>query len=60
MPFWGAAVLFILAVAGIIVGARCLRQEKTLRTVCVIVCSLLAAASAAYMLLIIILVNGVR
>ena len=53
MPFWGAAVVFVLAVAGFVIGALRLRQ-------CMIVCGLLAAVSAAYMALIIILVSSVR
>ena len=60
MPFWGATVLFILAVAGFVIGALRLRQRRGLRAACMIVCGLLAAASAAYMTLIIILVGSVR
>ena len=60
MPFWGAAVLVILAVAGFVIGALRLRQRRGLRAACMIVCGLLAAASAAYMTLIIILVGSVR
>ena len=60
MPFWGAAVLFILAVAGFVIGALRLRQRRGLRAAGMIVCGLLAAASAAYMTLIIILVGSVR
>ena len=52
MPFWGAAVIFVLAVAGFVIGA--------LRAACMIVCGLLAAVSAAYMALIIILVSSVQ
>lgn len=60
MPFWGAAVIFVLAVAGFVIGALRLRQRRGLRAACMIVCGLLAAASAAYMVLIIILVSSVR
>ena len=56
MPFWGAAVVFVLAVAGFVIGALRLRQRRGLRTAC----GLLAAVSAAYMVLIIILVSSVR
>ena len=49
MPFWGAAVIFVLAVAGFVIGALRLRQRRGL-----------AAVSAAYMALIIILVSSVR
>ena len=58
MPFWGAAVIFVLAVAGFVIGA--LRQRRGLRASCMIACGLLVAVSAAYMALIIILVSSVR
>ena len=58
MPFWGAAVLFVLAAAGFFVGRAHLRHRP--RVVCMIVCGVVAAASAAYMLLILILVGGVQ
>lgn len=60
MPFWGAAVVFVLAVAGFVIGALRLRQRRDLRAACMIACGLLAAVSAAYMALIIILVSSVR
>ncbi len=46
MEFWVAVLLFLLAVAGIVLSAVCLRRKKVLRIVCIIVCSLLAAALA--------------
>lgn len=58
MPFWGAAVLFILAAAGFFVGRACLRRGP--RIVCMIVCGIAAAVSAAYMLLTLILVGGIQ
>lgn len=60
MPFWGAAVIFVLAVAGFVIGALRLWQRRGLRASCMIACGLLAAVSAAYMALIIILVSSVR
>ena len=60
MPFWGAAVIFVLAVAGFVIGALRLRQRRGLRAACMIVCCLLAVVSGAYMALIIILVSSVR
>lgn len=60
MPFWGAAVIFVLAVAGFVIGALRLRQRRGLRAACMIACGLLAAVSGAYMALIIILVGSVR
>lgn len=59
MPFWGAAVIFVLAVAGFVIGVL-LRQRRGLRAACMIVCGLLAVVSGAYMALIIILVSSVR
>ena len=47
MEFWAAVLLFLLAVAGIVLSAVCLRRKKVLRIVCIIVCSLAAAALAA-------------
>lgn len=58
MPFWGAAVLFILAAAGFFAGRAHLRRGP--RTICMIVCGAAAAASAAYMLLTLILVGGIQ
>ena len=60
MHFWGAAVIFVLAVAGFVIGALRLRQRRGLRAACMIVCGLLAVVSGAYMALIIILVSSVR
>jgi hypothetical protein len=60
MPFWGAAVIFVLAVAGFVIGALRLRQRRGLRAAYMIVCGLLAVVSGAYMALIIILVSSVR
>ena len=53
-------MVFVLAVAGFVIGALRLRQRRGLRAACMIVCGLLAAVSAAYMTLIIILVSSVR
>ena len=60
MPFWGAAVIFVLAVAGFVIGALRLRQRRGPRAACMIACGLLAAVSAANMALINILVSSVR
>ena len=46
MEFWVAVLLFLLAVAGIVLSAVCLRRKKVLRVVCIVICSLLAAALA--------------
>ena len=60
MPFWGAAVIFVLAVAGFVIGALRLRQRRGLRDSSPNTFGLLVAVSAAYMALIIILVSSVR
>ena len=60
MPFWGAAVIFVLAVAGFVIGALRLRQRRGLRASCLIPCGLLPPVRAAYMALINILDRSVR
>ena len=44
MTFGTAALLLLLAVAGIIISCLCLRQKKALRAVCITVCALAALA----------------
>ena len=46
MEFWVAVLLFLLAVAGIVLSAVCLRRKKVLRVVCIVICSLLAVGTA--------------
>lgn len=60
MEFWAAVLLFLLAVAGIVLSAVCLRRKKVLRVVCIVICSLLAAALAAYIGLTLVLVDAVQ
>lgn len=60
MEFWAAVLMFLLAVAGIVLSAVCLRRKKVLRIVCIIVCSLAAAALAAYIGLTLVLVDAVQ
>ena len=60
MEFWVAVLLFLLAVAGIVLSAVCLRRKKVLRVVCIVICSLLAAALAAYIGLTLVLVDAVQ
>lgn len=60
MEFWAAVLLFLLAVAGIVLSAVCLRRKKVLRIVCIIVCSLATAALAAYIGLTLVLVDAVQ
>lgn len=60
MEFWIAVLLFLLAAAGIALSAVCLRREKVLRIVCIVVCSLAAAALAAYIGLTLVFVDAVQ
>lgn len=60
MEFWVAVLLFLLAVAGIVLSAVCLRRKKVLCVVCIVICSLLAAALAAYIGLTLVLVDAVQ
>ena len=60
MEFWVAVLLFLLAVAGIVLSAVCLRRKKVLSVVCIVICSLLAAALAAYIGLTLVLVDAVQ
>ncbi len=56
MPFWGAAVIFVLAVAGFVIGALRLRQRRGLRASCMIACGLLAAVTIVLMAAVVYLV----
>lgn len=58
MPLWLAATLLVLSLSGIFLSRRYLR--KTLRSVCVILCVLLAAACAAYIVLTLLFVDAVQ
>ncbi len=48
MELWAAILLLILAVAGIVVSAVCLREKKTLRLICILVCAAAALLFAGY------------
>ena len=58
MPLWLAVVLLVLSLTGIVFSRRYLR--KTVRSICVILCVLLAAACAAYIGLTILFVDAVQ
>jgi len=58
MPLWLAVVLLVLSLTGIVLSRRYLR--KTARSICVILCVLLAAACAAYIGLTILFVDAVQ
>ena len=40
MPLWLAAVLLLLAIAGIIAACKGLRNARTLRIVCIVICGI--------------------
>lgn len=58
MPLWLAVVLLLLSLTGIVFSRRYLR--KTVRSICVILCVLLAAACAVYIRLTILFVDAVQ
>lgn len=57
MPLWLAAVLLLLALLGLFFSHR---LGKTARTVCTVVCALLALACAVYLGLTLLFVDAVR
>ncbi len=59
MRLWVAIVLLVLAVAGIALSARGLRQRRALRTACVVLLSLAALVLAAYIGLTFLFVDAV-
>lgn len=46
-----AILLFFLSIAGVVLSARKLRQKRTLRVVCIVLCAVIAAACAVYIVL---------
>ena len=58
MPLWLAVVLLVLSLTGIVFSRRYLR--KTVRSICVILCVLLATACAVYIGLTILFVDAVQ
>lgn len=58
MPLWLAVILFLLALLGIFLSRRC--QSKTMRTVCLVLCILLALACAVYIGLTLLFVDAVQ
>lgn len=60
MELWVAVVIFALAVVGIIVSARNLKQKRALRIACIAVCAVLALAMAVYIGLTILFVEAVQ
>ncbi len=57
MPLWLAAVLLLLALLGLFFSHR---LGKTARTVCTVVCALLALACAVYIGLTLLFVDAIQ
>lgn len=60
MELWVAAVLLILAVLGIVLSSRFLKQRKKLRVFCMAICILAAFALTVYIGLTVIFVYAVQ
>ena len=60
MELWVAAVLLVLAVLGIVLSSRILKQKNKLRVFCMAVCILAALALMIYIGLTIIFVYAVQ
>lgn len=60
MRLWVAIVLLVLAVAGIVLSARGLRQRRALHTACVVLLSLAALACTVYIGLTLLFVDAVQ
>lgn len=60
MELWVAAVLLVLAVLGIVLSSRLLKQKNKLRVFCMAVCILAAFALMIYIGLTIIFVYAVQ
>ena len=60
MELWVAAVLLILAVLGIVLSSRLLKQKNKLRVFCMAVCILAALALMIYIGLTVIFVYAVQ
>lgn len=48
MPLWLAVLLFLAAVAGIVLACKLLRKSRAARILCIVGCALIAAACAIY------------
>ena len=60
MPLWLAAVLLVLAAAGIVLCRKYLRGSKTAYILCLLFCELLALACIVYIVLTLLFVYAVR
>ncbi len=59
MPFWLAALLLVLALAGLIVVSRARTRSRPLRVLLLAVCGLVAAAAACYLAAVFLLLGGI-
>ena len=60
MPLWLAAVLLVLAAAGLVLSCRLLRRGSAVRVICIAVCALAVLACACYLALTLLFVDAVR
>ena len=60
MPTWLAAVILLLALAGIVSARKYLRSRRALQILCTVFCLLLALACAVYIGLTVLFVDAVR
>lgn len=60
MPTWLAAVILLLALAGIVPARKYLHGRRTLQILCIVFCLLLALACAVYIGLTVLFVDAVR
>ena len=60
MPTWLAAVIMLLALAGIVSARTYLRSRRSLQILCTVFCIFLALACAVYIGLTVLLVDAVR
>lgn len=60
MPLWSAAVLLAAAAAGMVLCHKCLRGNKTTRTLCMLFCALLALGCIVYIGLTVLFVGAVQ
>lgn len=58
MPFWLAALLLIVSIAGIVLSAVFLKRFA-LRLACILACSLASAAFLIYLLLTVLFVSSI-
>ncbi len=60
MPTWLAAVILLLALAGIVPARKYLGSRRVLQILCIVFCAALALACAVYIGLTVLFVDAVR